>query len=122
MVVLSLFLQQNSWLARSLSIRPMVFIGKISYGVYLFHMLILRLAAHSLHRGTGSLSNGKQDLLAVLLVLGGSVIMAWLHYNMVERRFLALRDRPTGLISRLVAGNRPPDAEAHQSHGRAASA
>jgi peptidoglycan/LPS O-acetylase OafA/YrhL len=98
MVVLSLFLQQNSWLARSLSCRPLVFIGKISYGIYLFHMLVWHLVGHSLPE-IGSLSSGYTNLGAVLLVLCGSVIVAWLHYNMVERRFLALRGRRKTHIS-----------------------
>jgi peptidoglycan/LPS O-acetylase OafA/YrhL len=93
MVVLSLFLQQDSWLSRSLSCTPIVFVGKISYGVYLFHMLVWQLTAHGLQILTGPITTGKQEFVAVVLVCGGSVAVAWAHYNLIERRFLALRGR-----------------------------
>jgi peptidoglycan/LPS O-acetylase OafA/YrhL len=119
MVVLSIFLQQHSWLARSLSWRPLVFIGKISYGVYLFHMLVWHLVAHGLHKFSGPLITGPQNFAAVVLVLGGSVVVAWLHYNMVERHFLALRSQPRDLISASVSDDRSPNAQP-QFHSQAA--
>jgi peptidoglycan/LPS O-acetylase OafA/YrhL len=104
LVVLSLFLQQNSWLSRCLSWRPIVFVGKISYGVYLFHMLVWQLVGHGLEITTGSLSSGKQELAAVVLVWTGSVAVAWLHYSFVEQPFLALRGQFSFDLRRPASG------------------
>lgn len=61
--------------ARLLSHRPMLFLGAVSYGLYLWHWPALRLLAE-LHPDAG--------LMARLTVAAGSVLLAWLTLHLVE--------------------------------------
>ena len=96
-VLVSVFLRPECWIGRILATRPLVAIGQISYGIYLFHAPLLiafesRLGAYA------------DDLEAhhYLLVLGAlsltSVLVAAIHYRLVERRFLAMR-KPRSYIA-----------------------
>jgi peptidoglycan/LPS O-acetylase OafA/YrhL len=72
----------ESWLARLLAARPLVEIGKRSYGVYLFHLPVV-FALEPL-RVRGSMGN---FLLVLALRAGLTLAVAWLSYAYVERRF-----------------------------------
>lgn len=89
-VLMAIFLRPECWLGRVLATRPLVGIGRISYGIYLFHAPLLiafeaRLGAYAADLETRH----------YLLVLGAlslaSVAVAGLHFRLVERRFLAMR-------------------------------
>lgn len=101
-VLVSVFLRPECWIGRILATRPLVAIGQISYGIYLFHAPLL--IAFESRLGTYA-----DDLEAhhYLLVLGAlsltSVLVAALHYHLVERRFLAMR-KPRSFIA--PRGNR----------------
>jgi peptidoglycan/LPS O-acetylase OafA/YrhL len=92
-VVVALFLQRDSWSSRLLSLPPLVFVGKLSYGVYLFHLLVWNGVAFTM--GLRGIIEGSLiiEFFAVSLVCGISVLVAWIHYNLVEVRFLSLRER-----------------------------
>jgi len=96
-LIVALLARPSSTVARALSWRPLVSLGKVSYGVYLFHTLIAWLLLRAADRA-GVLHAGAYSLgafaIAALLVLVGTWIVAWLHYRFVERRFMAMRDRP----------------------------
>jgi peptidoglycan/LPS O-acetylase OafA/YrhL len=92
-VIVALFLQPRSMLARFLSSWPLVFVGKISYGVYLFHEPLWNGLVRGLHWNVASGLTPKQELTGFLVTLFGSIAIAWLHYRIVEQRFLALRSR-----------------------------
>jgi peptidoglycan/LPS O-acetylase OafA/YrhL len=91
--VIALFLQPRSWPARILSWSPMVFVGKISYGIYLFHDPVWRMVANLMHLRSEAVGTVPQELIATVAVWTISVGVAWLHYRFVETRFLALRER-----------------------------
>lgn len=67
------------WTGKFLRSRPMVFIGLISYSLYLWHWPLLALARM---RQAGPLSLG----LTIALCLA-AVVLAWLSYRFVERPF-----------------------------------
>ncbi len=104
-LIAGLVLQPDSYLARMLSLRPLVFVGKISYGMYLFHFLVFGFVYHLTHPRPG-LQPPLATLFIFALVLSGSVAVAWLHYAIVEKRCLAWREtlearrRAAGLESR----------------------
>jgi peptidoglycan/LPS O-acetylase OafA/YrhL len=91
--VIALFLQPQSWPARILSWPAMVFVGKISYGIYLFHDLVWRAVARLMHLRFEAIGTISQEVTAIVAVWTISVGVAWLHYRFVETKFLALRER-----------------------------
>lgn len=72
---------QRGWLKQALSIRPLVYTGKISYGLYLWHVPIIVLGPKFVH-GTAS-----------LLLIPLSFVAATLSYALVEKPFLRLKAR-----------------------------
>ncbi|HUA36628.1 MAG TPA: acyltransferase [Candidatus Binataceae bacterium] len=90
--VIALFLQARSWPARILSTRPLVEVGKISYGIYLFHDPVWRMVARLMHLRFEAVGTIPQEVIAIVAVWTISVGVAWLHYRLVETRFLALRE------------------------------
>ncbi len=92
-VILALFLQPESMLSRCLSWPPMVFIGKISYGIYLFHEPFWMALARVMGLRFEAVGTLPQEIVAVTLVFAASIALAWGHFEIVEKRFLALRDR-----------------------------
>lgn len=78
LVIAPLALGDRGWYARLLAIRPMVFLGEISYEIFLIHMIVMELVmAEILHQPvyTGSMT--------VLFVasLAATVPVAWLLHR-----------------------------------------
>ncbi|WOE75292.1 acyltransferase family protein [Alterisphingorhabdus coralli] len=70
------FATRQSWVGKGLSFRPLVAIGLISYGAYLWHQPILAYyRIKSFHHDTVT--------LCLLLLL--SLVLAWISYYLVER-------------------------------------
>ncbi len=92
-VVVAVFFQPQSLLARCLAWPPMVFVGKISYGIYLFHDPLWDALGRLMGLRFGQVGTLPQEITALLLVFFGSVAIAWVHFVVVEKRFLAWRDR-----------------------------
>jgi peptidoglycan/LPS O-acetylase OafA/YrhL len=76
---------QTTLVARALSVRVMVFLGGISYSLYLWHWPPVALLHYQLVELTWPLR---------LLMITGAVLLAWLSYRFVENRF---RHRPWSL-------------------------
>lgn len=72
---------------------PLLYLGKISFGLYVFHETSLRLVGASLPRGTPAF---------FLLGLGLTVALAALSYRYIESPFLNLRRRFTLVENRRV--------------------
>ncbi len=66
----------RSWASRLLSFKPLVWIGRISYGVYLYHLLVKTLVMWA----TGISSERAVFLLDVPVVL----LLAWLSFTYYE--------------------------------------
>ncbi len=86
--------------ARWLEHRALTTIGKYSYGIYVFHALLLPVYKRIL---TPTTLAGAIAYLA--LVFGASVAIAAVSWHVYERRFLALKDRwaPTSARGRAEA-------------------
>lgn len=76
-VVAWLVLERRGFLARFLSIRPLVFLGKLSYGLYLWNLL----AVFAFVKVAGHWPGYSKYLL---LWLAGLVLVSWLSYRYVE--------------------------------------
>ncbi len=91
-VILDVVVNAGSFLSNALSFRPLVYIGSISYGIYLWHWPLLIMAGRE----------GFDDLFWKLVIgAGGSFVMAAVSYRYVERPILALKQRlaPHGILS-----------------------
>ncbi len=90
-VILALFFRPDSSISWVLSLKPLTFVGEISYGIYLFHPLIHRIM--SMIFGAAHVGEFGRNLLLFPSVLFASIFFAWGHYALVETYFLSLRDR-----------------------------
>jgi peptidoglycan/LPS O-acetylase OafA/YrhL len=106
-LVASVCVQQHTFLAHLLSNRAMRYVGQISYGMYLLHMLGMQLARAIIQRfGGGSVGT---FFIASLM----AIVLASISYWTFERWFLKIKKRftahPTAksqvaVISEPVAG------------------
>jgi peptidoglycan/LPS O-acetylase OafA/YrhL len=98
-VITAIWLGKGNALTRMLSARPLVEIGKVSYGIYLFQVLPVLgdLKYHLLYVNLQILIPIQSVIWAVSIFL-----IAELHYRLVETRFLALRTRTSPVRSRVV--------------------
>jgi peptidoglycan/LPS O-acetylase OafA/YrhL len=96
--------------AVALSHPAMTWMGKYSYGIYIVHLPIALLLAWRVDRAGGFSSVAGLQLPWVLLfsLAAGAVSMAvaWVSWNVMERRFLQLKDR---------FAYQPPPAEARDA-------
>jgi len=103
-IVASLVSSPSSCTARLLSTGPAVWVGRISYGIYLWHPPVILVTAYALpqHR-----------VLAAAVAAGVTIGAAALSHRYVERPFLAIKDtlRPSGSasLSRRVQQEERPD-------------
>jgi peptidoglycan/LPS O-acetylase OafA/YrhL len=104
MIFLGFLMSDPRWSHRSL-----IYLGKISYGLYVFHLMALQVAS-ILTRHIGSITYGnvpfaaKAAHLSVYLPLGMGLTIgtAALSYEFFEKRFLILKDRFAIVPSRAV--------------------
>lgn len=89
-------------LGAALSIRPLTLLGRLSYGIYLIHLLV-RNAVESLLRRLEPNVLGHSGVVIYLLMLSFSIPLAWLMNARVET--------PLRLLGRSLAKKRPNRAE-----------
>ena len=82
-VIADLVVGRHSLLARPLAWRPMVFIGRISYGLYLYHLPVYYMVEHAIPE--------QPLVIRLTLKVVISVAVAAASYYLVERRFLRLK-------------------------------
>jgi peptidoglycan/LPS O-acetylase OafA/YrhL len=83
--------------------KPMIYMGKISYGLYVYHVLWLGVARHVTERLTaGRLSPITSHLCAMSLALPATIVTGMLSYRYLESPFLHLKKRFTVVLSRPV--------------------
>ena len=81
----------GGWPRRILGHRFLTFMGLISYGIFLWHLPLLKAMSHS---GWGQLIPGSPFLVLLTLILLVSIGLGWLSYRFVEMPAMRLRDRP----------------------------
>jgi len=77
---------------RMLFIKPMRMLGKISYGLYLFHVPVMMIGVRLLYDNS---SLGYWPAHIIILLGGGGVsfLLAYLSYHFYEKRFLRLKEK-----------------------------
>lgn len=96
-LVLHTFLttQEESWLQRVFSSRPLTTVGKYSYGMYVYHVPLIALASALF---ATSLDLGRNPVTSVLFaagVIAATFVVAKLSFDLFESRFLRLKSRFT---------------------------
>lgn len=78
---------ENSFInSKILASRPFVFIGLISYPLYLWHWPII-----SYYNIVRPVVSPTSDLLIRIAILGSSIALAWLSYNFIEKQLKNFR-------------------------------
>ena len=94
-ILLELVDKPTTWLTSLLEFRPLAAVGKVSFGMYLLHFPMIDLGLAVLAR-----ASMRPTLLnlgsALVLFAALSYVAAWVLYHLVEKRFLALKDRYFG--------------------------
>ena len=95
-------LQPGTWTYIVLSREPLRWIGRLSYGAYIFHDLLHGLFVHVVVHSAARLGKGsiRPDLAAAVLALPATLLLAWLSFRFYERPFLNLKEHWTRVGSR----------------------
>lgn len=84
-------LQPASLVYKVCHLRPLRWLGRISYGAYIFHDM-----PHLFYHGLGvSLWPAHVELATNMLAIAGTLVLATLSYRYFEKPFLRLKDRLT---------------------------
>jgi peptidoglycan/LPS O-acetylase OafA/YrhL len=78
--------------------RPLEYLGKISYGLYVYHQMCIWMADRILRGGSGVLHSVLREILALAI----TILVAALSYALFEKPFLSLKRRFTYVQSRPV--------------------
>lgn len=82
-VIADLVVGRHSLLARPLTVPPMIFIGKISYGLYLLHLPVYYIVEDLIPTAALPIR------LAIKVLV--SLVLAWASFNWIEKRSLKLK-------------------------------
>jgi peptidoglycan/LPS O-acetylase OafA/YrhL len=99
MSILLCIFQQNGSAPRWSAWRPLVYLGKISYGLYVYHVLAINLSLRLFAEHTKSWAGFASYWLTALLI---TVALAAISYRCLEAPFLRLKQRFTEVESRPV--------------------
>lgn len=75
-----------NWAKVIVESKPLTFFGKYSYGLYVYHIPVLRICMHELK---GVVSRPVMLVLAFIL----SVVVAYISYHLIEKHFLKLKSK-----------------------------
>jgi peptidoglycan/LPS O-acetylase OafA/YrhL len=108
-VIIILNFAGNTKLKEVLENKALDFLGKISFGIYMYHMLVvtlvLNLSREYFHLGVipdGALRRDLtlgENLIIYTLVIGLTILLASLSYLYFEKRFIKMKWRVTKVIS-----------------------
>jgi peptidoglycan/LPS O-acetylase OafA/YrhL len=119
-LVLALLSPPETVTGRFFHLRVLRFLGKYSYGIYVFHPLLIDMFVSLRgHDASGALETPLAVALRALAIATLSILAAWLSYHLYEKHFLNLK-RFFAYGPRRVEEDREPtpEAPAHPTPGR----
>jgi peptidoglycan/LPS O-acetylase OafA/YrhL len=76
---------------------PLVFLGRVSYGLYVFHVLGLMISDYTVHDQSASFG---RYMLRISVALAATIAMATVSFYGLESPFLRLKQKFTHVLSR----------------------
>ncbi len=111
-VVSALFLlavlQPGSWANRICNLAPMRSLGRVSYGLYVYHLPLFVITGGRLLRLFGKHSAGDLAMIHAVLTVVATVLVSYVSFHLYEKRFLLLKNRFTS-----IRGAREKQVAAH---------
>ncbi len=92
-ILLIINVSSNKKSILNLNTRPFDFLGKISFGIYVYHPLILFLLSKIFSSFNNFLSPFSIQLLVYSGVPAATVIIAYISYEVFEKRFLSIKEK-----------------------------
>ena len=92
-IIAYVLLNEDAWISKALSFKPLAGLGLISYGVYLFHLLALGIAEKIAHVRTFPVPYPVLHRLA-LFDIPCLLVFAWLSYRFYELPIMRRGNRP----------------------------
>ena len=83
-------IQPGTWLYTAMKIRPLRWMGRITYGLYVFHDI-----PHNFYQDIGVRIHHDSRHAVALIALFCTCILAWLSFHFFETPFLNLKERWT---------------------------
>lgn len=69
------------------------FLGKISYGIYVYHPLVILAGTRLMNNSTVNFSDGQKLAFILSFVISLTIVIAWFSYEFFEKRFLRRKER-----------------------------
>jgi peptidoglycan/LPS O-acetylase OafA/YrhL len=82
--------------------QPLMYLGKVSYGLYVFHIVWIELFQHILRRFQGGMAGFPFELCVMALALPATIVTAVVSYRFLESPFLRYKKQFTTVSSRPV--------------------
>jgi peptidoglycan/LPS O-acetylase OafA/YrhL len=79
--------------------KPLNFLGKISYGMYVYHPIIIYLISLLLKKNQLMLNSGLAIVFYILMAIVFTVLVSWASYTCLEKRFLKYKVRFSKILS-----------------------
>jgi peptidoglycan/LPS O-acetylase OafA/YrhL len=87
----------------SIENKLMTFLGKISFGIYVYHPLLILLISLGFHNMESDASI--KAALFYTLVLSSTIVVSYLSYNYFEKKFLQLKTKYTSVAPSSIEPN-----------------
>jgi len=89
--LLMVILHAPQWLLSWIDKPPIAFIGKISYGIYIYHSMVIivvnKAVTWALYPANGPIANVIVSFVSITL----TIFLSWLSYRYFEQKFLRLK-------------------------------
>lgn len=86
--------------------RPLAFLGRISYGLYMYHLIAITLVVHAYVDFLGTANYSTLHGVGIYLCSTGlTILFSWVSYELLEKRFILLKSRFTKVVSGEQAKN-----------------
>ncbi len=82
--------------------RVLNFLGKISYGIYVYHPLVIFFGVKILERFTKDLNQAQKYFTIVSFILGITIFLAWVSFEVFEKKFLRKKEKFAAIPSSSV--------------------